>query len=359
MVAGHHRCDGWRSGATHGCDRGPAGLRGEPILSRPLVVPWWIISVRPLGPPARRSWRSMTLGRTKPCPVLLPHSPPPLPLTSLPSLTRPTRRAISHGKTCSRAPSQPCGTSPPLPRHARGITPDDGDGDDEHPHTRKRTKIQGVITAYIDLGVREGLLQMHEGEGSWAARTRLAELSDPNVDHTWLWRLNPRHGMLTSTLTRSAFAWAVLAPRNPSLAPPATLAFWTPGAAHASCCALGEATHGHNAISSLIHAAAQQCDHTAEMEVPGLIPGTDSRPPDVLTSALGNAYTDCTGRVHLFPARLGGWHRLHPDQGGGQTRTLWPPPACPSSPEHLLHTHRVECLWATSPRHVDRFELSQ
>ena len=65
---------------------------------------------------------------------------------------------------------------PPAPRHARGITPDDGDGGDEHPHTRKRTKIQGVITAYIDSGVREGLLQMHEGEGSWAARTRLAAI---------------------------------------------------------------------------------------------------------------------------------------------------------------------------------------
>ena len=54
---------------------------------------------------------------------------------------------------------------------------------------------------------------------------------------------------------------------------------------------LGEATRGHNAVSSLIHAAAQQCDHTSEMEVPGLIPGTDLRPADVLTSALGNAYT--------------------------------------------------------------------
>ena len=49
------------------------------------------------------------------------------------------------------------------------------------------------------------------------------------------------------------------------------------GAAHASCCALGEATRGHNAVSSLIHAAAQQCDHTSEMEVPGLIPGMDLR----------------------------------------------------------------------------------
>ena len=46
----------------------------------------------------------------------------------------------------------------PAPRHARVITPDDGDGDDEHPHTRKRTKIQDDTTAYIDSGVREGLL---------------------------------------------------------------------------------------------------------------------------------------------------------------------------------------------------------
>ena len=41
-------------------------------------------------------------------------------------------------------------------RHARGITPDDGDGDDEHPHTRKRTRIQGVITACIDSGCSRG-----------------------------------------------------------------------------------------------------------------------------------------------------------------------------------------------------------
>ena len=47
---------------------------------------------------------------------------------------------------------------PPAPRHARGITPDDGDGDDEHPHTRRRTKIQGVITAYIGLWSARGLV---------------------------------------------------------------------------------------------------------------------------------------------------------------------------------------------------------
>ena len=198
-------------------------------------------------------------------------------------------------KTCFRALSRPCVIShPPAPRHARGITLDDGDGDDEHPHTRRRTKIQGVITAYIDSGVREGLLQMHESEGSWAARMRLAELGDSSVDHTWLWRLNPRHG---STLEADEYVDSVrfrlgcAGPAEPITCAACNSGILDTGAAHASCCALGEATRGHNAVSSLIHAAAQQCDHTSEMEVSGLIPGTDLRPADVLTSALGNAYT--------------------------------------------------------------------
>ena len=63
------------------------------------------------------------------------------------------------------------------------------------------------------------------------------------------------------------------------------------GAAHASCCALGDATRDHNVVTSQLHAAVQSADHTAEMEVPAFIPGTDLRPADVLTSALGNAYT--------------------------------------------------------------------
>ena len=54
-------------------------------------------------------------------------------------------------------------------------------------------KIQAII-ACVDSGVCEGLLQMDESEGSWAAHTRLAKLSDVDVDHTSLWQLNPHHG---------------------------------------------------------------------------------------------------------------------------------------------------------------------
>ena len=111
------------------------------------------------------------------------------------------------------------------PRHARGITPDDGDGDEEHP--RKRTKIQGVITTYIDSGVREGLLQMHAGEGSWTARASLSLATlmwiTRGCDGSTLAMVRP--WMLMSTLAPSASAWAVLGPRNPSLVPPATEAY--------------------------------------------------------------------------------------------------------------------------------------
>ena len=116
---------------------------------------------------------------------------------------------------------------PPAPRHARVITPDDGDGDEEHPHTRKRTKIQGVITAYIDSGVREKCMRVRDPGPHARSSLSLATLM-------WITRgcggstlAMARPWMLMSTFTRSASAWAVLGPRNPSPAPPATLAFWT------------------------------------------------------------------------------------------------------------------------------------
>ena len=137
---------------------------------------------------------------------------------------------------------------PPAPRHARGITPDDGDNDDEHPHSRKRTKIQGIITACVDSGIREGLLQMHESEGSWAARMRLTELGDSSVDHTWLWRLNPRHGLILEAdeyIDSVRFRLGCAGPVEPITCAACNSGILDTGAAHSSCCALGEATRGH------------------------------------------------------------------------------------------------------------------
>ena len=138
----------------------------------------------------------------------------------------------------------------------------------------------------------------------------LAELGDSSMDHTWLWRLNPRHG---STLEADEYVDSVrfrlgcAGPAEPTTCAACNSGILDTGAAHASCCALGEATRGHNAVYSLIHAAAQQCDRTSEMEVPGLIPGTDLRPADVRPHLGSGQRLHCIGRVHLLPARLGGW----------------------------------------------------
>ena len=149
-----------------------------------------------------------------------------------------------------------------------------GDGDDEHPLARKRWKIQARITACVDRGIQQGLLQMHEkrvptrGSPSSAMRRPVSPGcggSTPITAPCW----SPR-----STLIRSACACAPCAV-NPYLVLPATPDPWTRAPLPATCC---------------VHAAAQSCDHTAA-EVPGLILGTDLRFADVLTSALGNSYT--------------------------------------------------------------------
>ena len=62
---------------------------------------------------------------------------------------------------------------------------------------------------------------------------------------------------------------------------------------------MGEATRGHDAVTTLVDAAAQSCDCTAEMLVPGLIPGTDLRPADVFTSA----FDLCPARAPTCPDR--------------------------------------------------------
>ena len=61
------------------------------------------------------------------------------------------------------------------------------------------------------------------------------------------------------------------------------------GAFQTSNCALSKATRGHDAVAQILQEAAYAGDPSAETEASGLIPGTELRPADVLTSAPGNA----------------------------------------------------------------------
>ena len=111
------------------------------------------------------------------------------------------------------------------------------------------------------------------------------------------------------------------------------------GAAHATCCALSEATGGHNAVTALVHAGAQSCDCTAENEAPGLIPGTD------LTSALVNTNAALEISICSPHAQQAGF-RLHTDQIRGQTRLLRRAP-----PFHLRQNiSHTPIVWSASGR---------
>ena len=197
-----------------------------------------------------------------------------------------------------------------------------------------------------ELGVTSSLWvqNIHDcvpGEGSWAAHARLAELGDVEVDNTWLWRLNPHQ---RPTLEPEEYVGSIqlrlgcAGPTEPVACAACQSGLTDSGAAHATCCALGEATRGHNAATTLIHAAAQSCDHTTEMEVPGLIPGTDLRPADVLTSTLGNAHTALDISIcspHALPAG--------PDCS--QSRLVAKPGHCCSHlPSLLRHAQTQFCL---------------
>ena len=120
---------------------------------------------------------------------------------------------------------------------------------------------------------------MHENDGSWRAHARLLELGDAEVDRTWMWRLNRHHGAVLEAEEYVDSVRLRLGCTGPCELVPCAACQSGPldaGAAHATCCALGEATRGHNAVTALVH-------------VPGLSPGTDLRRADVLTSALGNS----------------------------------------------------------------------
>ena len=55
---------------------------------------------------------------------------------------------------------------------------------------------------------------------------------------------------------------------------------------HATCCAIGESTRGHNAVRDAVFAFAEMADPAAEKEAEDLVPSDPrARPADVLTSA--------------------------------------------------------------------------
>ena len=177
------------------------------------------------------------------------------------------------------------------------ITPADGEDDPEHPDSKslgRTLRIQSYITAVVDSGIRDDLRQQFETIENHTAVRRIDELTDANVCHTWLWHLSKHHGPV---LTSEEYLEAVrvrlgcAGPTDPVPCSRCGQALFDSSGAHAACCACPESTRGHYGVVKELLPRFQQCDPTAESEVTGLIPGTDLRPADILTQALGNTVT--------------------------------------------------------------------
>ena len=184
---------------------------------------------------------------------------------------------------------------PGFPRVA--ITPADGEGDAEHPTAAtlgKTLRLQMLITSALDASVRNDLRKHHQDSENHCANRRLDELSDREVSHGWLWHLNKHRGPL---LTNEEFLEAIrirlgcAGPTEPVPCARCGEMLFDSSGSHAACCAIAESTRGHYGVVKQILSRVLICDPSAETEVPGLIPGIDLRPADILTQALGSGLT--------------------------------------------------------------------
>jgi len=176
-------------------------------------------------------------------------------------------------------------------RPGMGLVLDAGEEDPEHPARsggRTGPSLQAQFSAMVDKCVIEGLSQELLVAGQLPDERRIREVADAGCNHEWLWSLSPHHG---PTLQDDEFVEAVrirLGSGGPIEPVPCRLCGGVLDGAgsHASCCATGEATRGHNAVRKHVHHLARSADPTAEEEPLGLIPSHPTlRPADVFTSA--------------------------------------------------------------------------
>ena len=189
---------------------------------------------------------------------------------------------------------------PPRPRRpgdSHHLLPDDADGDDEHPDANALPTALAIQKALFRItDARRNALIRHSmlRRGDLPGVRRLDELQHAECDHTWMWTLSRHKG---KPLAPDDFIDALrirLGIAGPCELLPCELCgaeLMDAAGAHALCCARAESTRGHHGVARTLFDEVAIVDPAAELEAPGLIPGTLLRPADVLTSAAGAGLT--------------------------------------------------------------------
>jgi hypothetical protein len=202
-----------------------------------------------------------------------------------------------------------------------GLVADAGAEDLEHPYGRQAgPQVQRALAQIIDECPAEGLRLHFEAAGATGAFSakRLSDLADASVDHCWLWGTAAAHGGILDD--HEEFIEAVRVRLGTGGPGEATLCqccgehVLDPSGRHASTCALGEATRGHNGIKNVLFAYAQIADPQSELEPTHVIASRpQDRPADILSAATGRLSALDVGVTSLAVG----------SSGGAAAETMW------------------------------------
>ena len=176
---------------------------------------------------------------------------------------------------------------------APGLVADAGAEDSEHPDFLggpSGPPLQRTLCRIVDNCVHEGLRQHFLQAEALYDVQRVQDLAAEGNAHGWLWALAPQQSAIIEE--DAEFVEAVRVRLGDGGPPDVGLCGYcgksqldTSGA-HASCCAIGEATVGHNAVRDVLFEFASTADPATEWEPEDLISSRPrARPADVLTPA--------------------------------------------------------------------------
>ena len=170
----------------------------------------------------------------------------------------------------------------------------DEDADDEHPDAEAVSlgvHVQKLIVRRIDERKVAAVRRSMDTSCDVAGLRRLDELQHKEQDHTWLWALSPHRGPVIDDEDYMEAVRLRLGIAGPIDVVPCALCgegLMDNSGAHALCCARAESTRGHNNVTRQLAEEISCVDPAMELEPMGLVPGTQLRPADILTGALGH-----------------------------------------------------------------------
>ena len=187
---------------------------------------------------------------------------------------------------------------------APGLELGAGAENEEHPNYGggpRGSKVQRKLTMLIDRWTRAGLHSHHEKAGSILDCARLDDLAHPHAAHSWMWATCKAHGPVIDDDLEYVEAVRVRlgagGPGDVAVCGLCGKAQLDLAGGHATCCAIGESTTGHNAVRDCIYGYASNADPATEKEPMDLVPSMPrARPADVLTPA---AFAGCVAALDV------------------------------------------------------------